>query len=272
MTDILTVPRDSYGRPLILQANGKAKGYTRISGLAKTLDTADGLMLWSNAMTVIGMARSVDLADIAYSLTRGDDPYTENKSDLIKLAKAAQELAGSTVKRDLGTTLHYWSEVVDRTGDLDSVPDEFRADIESYLWATVEMETVAAELFVVVDELEAAGTLDALKRLPDGRVVVTDTKTGQRDHCYPMSVEVQVATYAHGQRYDFETGERTPLHPDLDMTEGLLIHLPSGTATCELYALDLRRGWQNAVLACDVRKARKDSGRKLRPYTMRDAA
>jgi hypothetical protein len=267
------VPRNQWGQPLIWQADGTLKPYGRISKMAKELDTGEGLKLWSNAMTAIGLAQSPELAGQVFDLVDlSADPYGEHKKDLIRLAGEAQEFAGSTIKRELGTTLHYWAEVVDRTGDLDLVPAEFRADIEAYLWATVELEVLASELFVVVDEVECAGTLDRLLRMPDQRVVVGDVKTGQNDCDYPMSVETQVAIYAHGVRYDFETGERTPLHENVDLNFGLLIHAPSGQATCELYPLDLVRGWKNALLAFEVTKARKESGTKLKPLTMGIAA
>lgn len=266
------VPRNQWGQPLIWQADGTLKPYGRISKMAKELDTGEGLKLWSSAMTAIGLAQSPDLAGRVYELVdMSPDPYAEHKSALIKLAGEAQEYAGSTIKRELGTLLHYWAEVVDRTGDLDLVPTEYRADIEAYLWATVELEVLASELFVVVDEVECAGTLDRLLRMPD-RIIVGDVKTGQNDCDYPMSVEMQVAIYAHGVRYDFATGERTPLHPNVDLNLGLLIHSPSGQARTELYPLDLVRGWRNALLAFEVTKARKASGTKLKPLTMGVAA
>lgn len=267
------IARDRWGRPLIQQPTGKPKGYTRISSLAKFLDDGSGLKMWSNAMTAIGLALDPDLFDqVADLVASTTDPYGVHKSALIKLAGQAQEAAGSTVKRDLGTELHHWAEVVDKTADLDLVPAELRADIDAYLWATIELQVLEAELFVVVDEIEAAGTLDRLLRMPDGRIVVADVKTGQHDCNYPMSVETQVAIYAHGVRYDHETGVRTPLHPDIDLDQGLLIHSPSGKASCELYPLDLQRGWRNALLACEVKQARKDAGAKLKPLTIGVAA
>ena len=271
-TDDNGVPRNQWGQPLIWQADGTLKPYGRISKMAKELDTGEGLKLWSSAMTAIGLAQSPDLAAEVYELVdMSADPYAEHKSALIRLAGEAQEYAGSTVKRELGTALHYWAEVVDRTADLDLVPKEMRADIDAYLWATVELEVLDCELFVVVDEVECAGTLDRLLAMPD-RIVVGDVKTGQADCDYPMSVEMQVAIYAHGVRYDFATGQRTPLHPDVDLDLGLLIHAPSGQGHCELYPLDLVRGWRNALLAFEVTKARKASGIKLKPLTTGVAA
>jgi len=110
---------------------------------------------------------------------------------------------------------------------------------------------------VVVDELKCAGSLDRLVRLPDGRVVVADIKTGADEPKYASGVSAQCAIYAHGQRYNPETGERTELHPDLDPETGLLIHLPlapvDGVQVCQMYTLDLVAGWERALLAAQVR-------------------
>ena len=57
-----------------------------------------------------------------------------------------------------------------------------------------------------------------------------------------------IAVYAHGHRYDGET--RSPPHPDLDLTTGLLIHLPPPTKgekpRYDVVPLDLERGWRAA--------------------------
>lgn len=260
------IPRDQYGRPKIKQPNGKDIGYTRISGLAKELDSGKGLEMWKTAMTAIGMTIDRGIWDQVRDLV--DDsilsPWEEHKSQLIALAEKAMEVAGSTVKRDLGTELHHWAEVYDRTLDMDIIPADMRDDLDAYVWGTAEVEMLETELFVVVDEIQAAGTLDRLSAWRD-RIVLADIKSGQREHEYPMAVEMQCAMYARGQRYDLETGERSPLHPDIDLSGGLMIHLPSGQAKCDLYELDLDRGWRNVQRALDLREARKIGRRKMKP-------
>jgi hypothetical protein len=280
--DLREVPRDQWQRPMILQPGEVFKkdckagkkgdpllvGYTRVSSLAKVLDDGVGLSKWSDAMTAIGVALDPDILGQVYMLCQGSaNPYAEHSSALIKLATAAQEAAGSTVKRDLGSELHQWAQRWDTGQGLAGMPPELLDDVHAYVWGTSELTMLDRELFVVVDELQAAGTLDALCVTPDLRVVVADQKTGQRDCDYPMTVEMQVAIYAHGKRYNFQTGERNELHDPIDLTRGLLIHTPSGSGRCDLYELDLQRGWDNARAAVDLKERRKRSNRKLKPLT-----
>lgn len=257
------IPRDRWGRPQVQQADGSMVGYTRISTLAKELDDGAGLKYWGECMVGIGLALDEDLMSQIRPLVTVPNPYAENKKLIHKLVERAQEVAGSTVKRELGTELHSWFERYDLGMAFEDVPQEFQRDLDSYRWATLNVGTLDTETFVVVDEIQAAGSLDRLNTYRD-RIVVGDVKTGQSDSDRPMAVEMQVSCYAHGERYDFETGERTPLHPDIDTSLGLLIHAPSEQGRCDIYELDLERGWANVQLALKLREARKVSGRKLK--------
>jgi hypothetical protein len=107
------------------------------------------------------------------------------------------------------------------------------------------------ETFVVCDEATAAGTFDRLVRCPDGRVRVADLKSGKSEADYPLATSIQLSVYAHGKRYDPDSGARADLHPDLDDTQGLLIHLPP-KGGCRVIALDLDKGWRAALLAAQV--------------------
>mgnify|MGYP007126644053 FL=1 len=107
-------------------------------------------------------------------------------------------------------------------------------------------------------------------RLPDGGVVVADIKTGASNDRYPLGVTVQCSVYANSRKYDQETGRREILHPDLDKSRGLLIHMPlrSGKPQCNFYMLDLADGYERARLANKVFDARKMSA--LKPTNLND--
>jgi RecB family exonuclease len=107
----------------------------------------------------------------------------------------------------------------------------------------------------VNDKLKAAGTFDRLLLCPDGRVRVADLKSGKSEAAYPFATTVQIAAYAHSLRYDPETGERSSLHAALDLTTGLLIHLPP-SGGCQVIPLDLELGWAAAQCAVTVRQFR----------------
>jgi hypothetical protein len=242
------IPRDRWGRPLITPPDGgKAVGYTRISTLSKALDNKDALMAWKQRMTAIGLGKRPDLAQRA-AITSLDD-----RKALNEIVEGAMAAAESDKAANIGTTLHALTEQVD-AGTLGEVTPEHAADLAAYAAAMANIEAKAAELFVINDELQAAGTLDRIVALPDGRVVVADIKTGQSEPNYPHGVTTQVAIYARGQMYDPINGRGATLaEVGVDQHTGLLIWLPAGQARCELYTLDLAVGWSIAKTAHAVR-------------------
>jgi hypothetical protein len=150
--------------------------------------------------------------------------------------------------------------------------------LNGYQWAkaTWGVQVLDVEFPVVVDLIGAAGTPDRLVKITtedpkqffirdQKPVMIADIKTGQWEPQYPMGVEMQCAIYAHGERYDARTGKRSPIHPDLDLRRGVLIHVPVGQRKTTLYPLDLDRGWRNVLLALEVKAARAAS-KALEPW------
>lgn len=259
--DAPDVKRDRWGRPLIASPDGgKPEPYVRVSTLAKALDSKEGLMQWKQRMTAIGLGKRPDLAERA-AIT---DPT--DKRGLKEIVDGAMQAAESDKAANIGTTLHKLTELLDRS-ELDNIPASHQADLDAYAQATDALQFVATELFVVNDHLKAAGTLDRLVRLPDGRLVVADLKTGATEPSYPHGVTTQCAIYANSWRYDIEAEERTAYLPDNEVSTevGLLIHLPAGKAQCDLYLLDLSVGWQLAKTAVAVRSVYKS--KPIEKYT-----
>lgn len=263
------IPRDRWMRPLIIPPNGGTPvPYVRASTMAKALDDTSNLASWKVRVAAVGLARRADLRTrLAAVIAAHQDPVGgDGKRDLNKLLEEAAEAGGASVAASTGTALHSLTEAVDAGIDpADLLVDEHTADrLRQYRDATKDLEVLRVETFVVNDEVCAAGTFDRLVRLPDGRVVVADLKTGSHDADYPLNVATQVATYAHGMLYDPETGKRTTLHPDLDPWVGLLIHLPAKGDGCRVYEIDLDRGWAAARLADKVYDVRRWRARDLR--------
>jgi len=246
------IPRDRYGRPLIVPPEGgKPVGYTRVSTLAKALDDKTALTKWKQRQVVIGLGARPDLVAVAGAV-KGDD------RKLDEIVETAMTAAESERAANIGTALHALSEQVDADCAIDSLPMEFRADLSAYRQAMEPIDIVATEMFVVTDEVQAAGTFDRLVRMPDGRVLVGDLKTGKHEPNYPHAAATQMAVYSRGHLYDPERGRVGHL-PSLgiDQDHGLLIHLPAGTGTCALYLVDLNVGWSLAQTAVAVRNAFK---------------
>ena len=255
------IPRDRWQRPLIVPVGGgKAVPYTRMSTLAKALDDKTALTKWKQRQVVIGMGKRPDLCSVAGAI-KGDD------RKLDEIVETAMTVAEAERAANIGTALHALSEQVDDGVDIATLPEQFRPDLEAYRAAMRPIEILAREAFVVVDEIQAAGTFDRLVRLPDGRVVVADIKTGKHEPAYPQGATQQIAGYSRGHLYDVEKGRAGHL-PTLgvDQEAGLLIHMPAGTGTCDLYLLDLTVGWNLIRVSVEVRAAfkRKDV---ITPYT-----
>lgn len=233
--------RDRWGRPLIVPPDGgKPVGYTRATTVAKTLDDEGSLTKWAQRLTAAGLARRPDLlALVASKLGPDGDIPEQHKGDIQRLCDEAKEHGGGSRAANLGTALHSLTELVDLGHDV-YIPNDMQADIDAYRQAVQPFEVLGIEQFVVLDEHKIGGTFDRLWRLPDGRVVIADLKTG-RDLSYSWkSISVQLAVYANAVRYN--DGLRTALPADMDRDTGIVIHLPVGQGRCDLYSVDLRAG------------------------------
>lgn len=223
---------------------------------------------WLAANAMVGMVKDRSIAAQVGSLTsKYGDPWNvpEGKKAIKPLVKRAQEAGGSSEASSLGTAFHEFCEVVDEGRWPEFAPPELTPWLHAYREAMSDYEHIDSEVFVVNDELETAGSFDRVVGTPEGLVVVGDIKSGKHDPSYPLKVTMQVAIYANSLRYDQVTGVRTPIHPDLDLKTGLLIHAPirgGGKPAVKIYALDLEFGMEMARLAVAVRKARSwESGK-----------
>jgi hypothetical protein len=283
MTDF-NVERDRWGRPLLYPPEGgNAVAYTRASTMAKWLDSQAGLINWKASMAMIGMARSKPIqARIAAIVARTEnDAYRENKEALKDLVENATQIAQAQGRADLGTAVHEFTELLDAgTLDWQFVPEQLKAPLGAYREKMQQFETVDTEVFVAVDAtdegttIRGAGSLDRIIRHPEFGVCVADIKTGAEEPKYPLGVTTQVAIYSRGSRYRdarfagspaFTDGEanadgtayRKELHPELNKSVGIMIHLPLDRVECSLYALDLDHGWDSLLLGNRVQKSRR---------------
>ena len=250
------IPRDRWGRPLITPVDGgKPIGYTRVSTLAKALDDKTALTKWKCRQTALGLAVRPDLV----TKTKAVEPT--DKRTLDEVVEEALAAAASDRAANVGTALHALTEKVDAGHDPDTLVDRLDPlflDLVAYREATAHLGMEAAELFIVCDELQAAGTFDRLVNVPGYGLMVADLKTGQHEPNYPHGVAQQIAIYAHGSLYTPQEGRIAALADIGVRTDvGLLIHLPAERGTCDLYLIDLDHGWALAQAAVAVRSAYK---------------
>lgn len=264
-----SVPRDRFGRPMIIPPEGgKQTPYTRATTLAGAIEDTYNLGQWQQRMVAAGLARRKDLHLRAASLGLQPDTDPEKrkwKTAMDEVTEAAKEAAQASSSAITGTALHSFTEAVDLGHDIE-IPDEIAKHITSYRDATAQVTALHVEQFLVVDELKVGGTADRIVRI-DGHdgLYIADIKTGSVEYGV-QKMCMQLALYAHGQRYNPATGERHPI-PGINTDRGLIIHLDAKSGDCRLLWIDIAAGWEAVRLAGEVRawRARKDLAQPWQP-------
>ena len=243
------VPRDRYGRPLIIPPDGgKPVAYTRCTTFVDVLEDKHNLTMWEKRMVALGLASRKDLL-LAVAATRPDE-----KKKLNALVDQAKEAAKGSAGATIGTALHALTERIDRGEEIGPLPDEYAKDMEAYRRATADLEPVEIEQFSVLDELKIGGTPDRVVKYRD-RYFIADVKTGDIDFG-ALKIAMQLSVYSRSVPYDFETGQRIARAYDVDTHQGIVIHLPEGKGKCELRWVDIGRGWDAVQTATEVRSFR----------------
>lgn len=254
------VQRDRWGRPLITPPRGgKPVPYTRCTTYVDVLESTWNLMAWKQRMTAIGLAQRDDLR--LQVLGAIDD-----KTRLNKIVEEAANHAGASASATIGTELHAWSERLDRGETLPPLGDPWQGDIDAYHATTrnAGLDPVELETFVVNDALRIGGTFDRIYQIGNQKYI-GDLKTGSLDWG-AGKFAMQLAVYANSERYDVQTGQRTPL--DVNTGRAIIVHLPKGENKCTLYWIDIARGWQMVGLAQHVREYRQIPAKEwLNPFT-----
>lgn len=251
---LVAPPRGRWGAPKI---DGEL--YGRPSSTGKILEDGSALTKWQARMAAFGVATSPDLTALA--ATSGGD-----KSVLDDVVVRALERARAGSAAAMGTAIHAATELVDRGDPLDLLPEAVRIDALAYRAAldAAGLTPVVAEVFTVNDELRVAGSFDRVVRGPRGGYAVLDLKTGSESapRYSGLSWGVQLACYATGVPYCADRGRLPWDVVGVDSapsdTFGIVAHLPQGTGRCDLYRVDLTRGYFSALLAAEVRKARRE--------------
>lgn len=256
------VRRAANGRPYIFDPDkGKEVTYTRASTFAKTLSDGDSLSWWKMERLVTGIL--ADPGILAEGLVVASEGGELEKTVLSRIIAEGLERGGANDAAYWGTTIHGMTDFVDFTDttlkrDQWDIPSEIWDALDAYSELTAAYIPVSGEKFVVCDELRCAGSYDRiLQHIHNGRPNIADLKTGRirfPDH------RIQLAIYSRSKGYDIATGTRIGGPVDVvDPEVGLIVHLPHPRLGEEpdIKAVDLTRGWQEALLAQKVREARR---------------
>ncbi len=244
--------RDQWGRPMVTPTDGsKAVGYVRVTTFAGTLEDGFGLDRYHQRLVAVGLARRPDLVLSAKAHDTGEE---DDKAELNSICEQAQEAAHGSAKATVGTAVHKFCERIDRGAiSLVDIPESHRADVAAYLTAMAPFKIHGIEEFVVIDEIQVAGTFDRIVEY-DGQRYVADIKTGSIE--YPHKMAVQLALYSRGWFYDPKE-PRSRGNTGVSQSAGIVIHLPAGQRRCDLYWVDLKAGWEAASHCNWTREWRK---------------
>lgn len=248
------VPRDRWGRPLIVPPEGgKPVAYTRCTTFVSALEDTYNLERWKMRQTAIGLSLRPDLvAKVAAG--------REDKANVSEAVDTAMEAAGSHAAANTGMALHKITEDWDRgTLDPETVPPALRPDLDAYvaIMRQAKLTVNQIETFCVLDALRIGGTFDRTVTL-GRRKYVLDVKTGSDVLKFGAGkIAMQLAVYANSMAYAPD-GTRTEL--EVDPSRAIVLHLPARTGKAFLHWFDIGAGWQAVLLANQVRlwRARKD--------------
>lgn len=274
------VPRDRWKRPLIVPPGGGERvPYTRASTMANYIADHTNLHTWEKRSLTKGMGIREDLCALAAALPpiagnqRNKQFMTpeEKRRDAItntaldEIAEEAMRAANRDYKADWGTAIHGFT---DPGADLSAVPERMRADVVSFLEAMRAFVIIATELFIVNDDLQAAGTFDHLvylRHAPSLGAFVLDKKTGvMREDAHA----IQLAIYAGGVLYDQHDDTRRPLEsllpdgvPHIRRDTAVVASIPLGEGATNLYQANIEIGrdaCEHAAWVRSFRKVKKD--------------
>src|SRR6478609_3708401 len=220
-------PRDRYKRPMLIPTaeypgltadqratRGLRVPYTRASSLSSYIANFKALHTWQMRRLTKGLALRPDLMAMAAALPRFENDSKKDKLTNVRLdeiLEQAIEYGQVHEQANWGTAIHSFT---DPDGDRSHVPDDMKADVESFA-TTVErlgIKILDTEVFCANDRLKGAGTVDHELYVPGYGRCLGDKKTGDLK---PLEYAVQFATYRFGERYDWETDERRPWDDDV---------------------------------------------------------
>jgi hypothetical protein len=262
---------------------GTAGGYTRVSTFAKTLANTFSLNLYAVRMGGKGLTMRPDLfAAVAAT------PLSE-KQELNRLMDQAKEAAGSKTGSTLGKALHKFAERLD-LGEitLDEVPETWRPDLVAYRKILddfgFELVPDLIERIVFWERFSIAGTFDRMVRvtktislrmldpggskeytlvtLNPGDLVDLDLKTRSEALEYGwLEMTVQQTAYNNAEHvFDKASKTWSPMPVEVRKDVALILHLPVGKGTAELFAVNTVFGVKAAQLCEAVREINKAKG------------
>lgn len=253
---------------------GVVSSFTRATTLAGLHEDHGGIEKWEKRKALEGLALDPTLlepvAELVDAVNTADGwrAASKAKAALNEHAEKCIDRAGARDRTEQGTLLHNLTEWWD-AGRFDEVRDEVEGwgdlgkamirDVEAY---DAEMKRLCLECppeyierVLINTTCRSGGTTDRIVRLPDGRLVIGDLKTGAEDDetiakFGILKFAVQLSQYAFAD--GMLSGDRKRIEPmpaELDRGMALVMLLPFGSGECRVRALtaeEMEFGWSVA--------------------------
>ena len=280
-------PNGRYHMPLLPGEEGVKSGGDWVPGgimsmtnLVGAFEDTRALSVWEQALALTGIALSPELHEeltllvqqaasdgVIFARMRdypefreklAGKPFEKGTDSIVARAKF---IAGASAAAQRGTNRHTAWEHRGATGELIGTP-EIQAQVvdTERLLAEAGLERVPglSERVVRNTELNAAGRFDdILREVRTGRLLMGDLKTKSGEFYSMNTIDAQLAGYAYAEW--MLSGDHYIQGPKLmgvDLTEGVVLHVPSDGGEAFLHRADLLWGWHVARLARDVVDAR----------------
>lgn len=274
------LPDDPIGPPKSIKGADWVKGGLQsMTNLVGAFEDTRALSVHEQSLALIGIALSPELHEelvliVHRAQLEGTDfsrlrNYPELKQALAGHSFDTQKQAMSIIGRakiaargnaaaQRGTNQHEaWAEraatgaLIGTAGMQSMVLETERLLAEAGLERVPEL----SERCVRNVEINAAGRFDdILREVRTGRLLMADLKTKATEFYSFMTVDAQEAGYAYAEwmlKRDGSGYEPGPRH-FVDLTEGVVLHVPADGAPAMLRRADLVQGWQTAKLARQI--------------------
>lgn len=269
-------------------------GVQSMTNLAASISDTKALGWWELEQALIGIGLHPGLAEALRNTVydakeRGvdfqalkDEPGKVLCGELAAITERAKDISGGNAARDAGIVRHDVWEIFGKFGQqtgTDQINTEIQAVRQLLDAAGFEIIPELCERVVRNVVVKAAGRFDnILMHRRTGRLLMADLKTKRKPFWTWLEMDGQLAGYAFSE-WMLETIETSPgvfevvyvpgpMH-HVDLTEGVILHMPSDGAEPRLRKADLTRGWHTLQLArqvCTVRSDGKSAGRERESY------
>lgn len=256
-----------YGQPLMPHpVTGVEQAWVRATTVAKALGDMGGLVNWMGTVVAAGAYLRPDLAGQVGAMW----PMTDaNKSEIYGLVEDLKDAGGGSVGRNAGDVLHKMFHRINLGEDFKPMPPwdaDVKAERDLLARAAITIDPRYVERTVCLPEYGIAGSFDFLAhQLSWGEeLLIADYKTGKlADYSWAEWV-TQLAIYANASHiYDWDSGTFTPM-PPVSKKRALVVSVPAGTGTAELYVVDVEPGMRAIKAALWVREWRKEAKKLAR--------